>query len=92
VNVQELAVKGFLQKDRDAVLQAVALDPLAAASISLEAMEEMVDELFEAHARWVDGYAWRLPSTRARPRRPQPPHAGGETGPKEARDREPSSV
>jgi alpha-galactosidase len=93
VNVQELAVKGFLQQDRDAILQAVALDPLAAASISLEAMEEMVDELFDAHVRWVDGYAWRLPSTRARRRRPQPPpHAGGETGAKEARDREPSRV
>jgi alpha-galactosidase len=70
VNVQELAVTGFLRQDRDAVLQAVALDPLAAASISLEAMEAMVDELFDAHARWVEGYAWRLPSTRARNGRP----------------------
>ena len=33
VNVQELAVQGFVGKDRDAVLQACAIDPLATTSV-----------------------------------------------------------
>jgi len=68
----------------------------AAALISLEAMESVADELFDAHARWVEGYAWRLPSTRARNGRPQPPRAppraGDETRAKEVRGRESSSI
>jgi len=59
-------------------------------------MESVADELSDAHARWVEGYAWRLPSTRARNGRPQPPsappRAGDETRAKEVRGRESSSV
>ncbi|HEX2325646.1 MAG TPA: alpha-galactosidase [Chloroflexota bacterium] len=64
VNVQELAVQGFLKRDRDAVLQACAVDPLASTSVRWEDLKPMVDELFDASARWVDGYAWTLPSSR----------------------------
>ena len=87
VNVQELAVKGFVNRDRDAIFQAVALDPLAAASISLEAMKEMVDELFNAHSRWVDGFEWHLPSTQRR--NPGRPSGNGAAHHKEAAVREP---
>ncbi len=59
VNVQELAVKGFLQRDRQAIHQACALDPLGAATTSLDDMRSMVNELFEANARWLDGWAAR---------------------------------
>ena len=55
-NVQELAVKGFLQRDRAAVHQACLVDPLASASVSLADIRKMVDELFEANARWLDGW------------------------------------
>jgi alpha-galactosidase len=65
VNVQELAVEGFVKRDRDAVLQACAVDPLASTSVRWEDLKPMVDELFDASARWVDGYAWTLPSSRA---------------------------
>jgi alpha-galactosidase len=65
VNVQELAVQGFLTRDRDAVFQACAVDPLCAASVGLDDTKRMVDELFEAHTRWVEGYEWHLPSHRA---------------------------
>jgi alpha-galactosidase len=61
VNVQELAVQGFLRRDRDAVFQACALDPLASATVGLDDMRQMVDELFEANARWLDGFEPRLP-------------------------------
>jgi alpha-galactosidase/6-phospho-beta-glucosidase family protein len=56
VNVQELAVKGFLQRDRAAIHQACLVDPLASASVGLDDIRTMVDELFEANARWLDGW------------------------------------
>ncbi len=49
LNVVELAVQAALEERRDHVLQAVALDPNAAATLSLERMEAMVDELLTAH-------------------------------------------
>jgi alpha-galactosidase len=49
LNVVELAVRGALEERRDHVLQAVLLDPNAAASLSLTATEAMVDELLAAH-------------------------------------------
>jgi alpha-galactosidase/6-phospho-beta-glucosidase family protein len=57
--VQELAVQGFLQRDREAIFQACALDPLAGASAPIDAIRQMVDELFLANARWLDGYESR---------------------------------
>ena len=62
VNVQELAVQGFPRRDREAIHQACALDPLAAATTSLSDIRSMVDELFEANARWLDGWAARAPA------------------------------
>jgi alpha-galactosidase len=64
VNVQELAVKGFLERDREAIRQACTLDPLAAATTSLDDIRSMVDELFDANARWLDGWAARTPAAR----------------------------
>jgi alpha-galactosidase len=62
VNVQELAVKGFLRRDRQAIHQACLLDPLASASVGLDSIRAMVDELFEANARWLDGWEAAAPS------------------------------
>src|SRR5262249_4477425 len=63
VNVQELAVKSFLERDRDAAFQACALDPLAAATVGLDDLKRMTAELFEANARWLEGYESGLPSS-----------------------------
>jgi alpha-galactosidase len=49
LNVVELAVRAALEGRREYVLQAVALDPNAAATLSLEQMRAMVDELLAAH-------------------------------------------
>lgn len=49
LNVVELAVRAALEERRDHVLQAVALDPNAGATLSLEQMRAMVDELLAAH-------------------------------------------
>jgi alpha-galactosidase len=49
LNVVELAVRAALEERRDHVLQAVTLDPNAAATLSLEQMRAMVAELLAAH-------------------------------------------
>lgn len=53
ISVHELAIKALLERDRGAVYQAVALDPLTAAVCSLEEVWEMVDELFQAESEWL---------------------------------------
>jgi alpha-galactosidase len=49
LNVVEMTVRAALEESRAHVLQAVALDPNAAATLSLAQMEAMVDELLAAH-------------------------------------------
>jgi len=49
----ELAVKGALEGDRQAVEQAVALDPMTAAACTLDQIHDMVEELFEADAPYL---------------------------------------
>jgi alpha-galactosidase len=49
LNVVEMTVGAALEESRAHVLQAVALDPNAAATLSLAQMQAMVDELLAAH-------------------------------------------
>lgn len=49
VNVAELTMRAALEESRDHVLQAVMLDPNAAATLTIESMTTMVDELIDAH-------------------------------------------
>jgi alpha-galactosidase len=49
LNVVELAVRAALEEDCAHVMHAVMLDPNAAATLSLDQMERMVDELLAAH-------------------------------------------
>ena len=53
VRSQELAVKAALEGDRDALYQAVMLDPLTSAVLSLQETREMVDEMLEAEKQWL---------------------------------------
>ncbi|MEM2129756.1 MAG: alpha-glucosidase/alpha-galactosidase [Candidatus Bathyarchaeia archaeon] len=53
INVQELAVKAALEKDRVAALQAVMFDPLTSAMLTPREIEKMVDEMFDAEAQWL---------------------------------------
>ena len=48
LNVQELAVKGFIEQDRELIYRAVQLDPLTASQLTLPEIRQMVDEMFEA--------------------------------------------
>ena len=49
LNVVELTVRAALEQRRDHVYQAVLLDPNAAATLTVDEIRAMVDELIEAH-------------------------------------------
>ena len=51
--VQELAVKGFAQQDREYIHRAVQLDPLTASKLTLPEIREMVNEMFEADKEYI---------------------------------------
>ncbi len=51
--VQELAVKGFVEKNREYIYQALQVDPLTAALVPLPQIREMTDEMFAADAQYM---------------------------------------
>ena len=53
IAVQELVVKGHLERDKEAIYHAMALDPLTAAVCSLDEIWQMTDEMFVANERWL---------------------------------------
>jgi len=53
VNLQELAVLGHIHRDKTLVKQAIKMDPLTAAVCSLEEIDNMVHELFDAQKEWL---------------------------------------
>lgn len=53
IAVQQLTVQAVLTGDREAVYQAVALDPLTAAVLTLDESRRLTDELFAASAPWL---------------------------------------
>ena len=57
IAVQELVVKGHLERDRGAIYQAMALDPLTAAVCSLDEIWKLTDEMFAANETWLTQFA-----------------------------------
>lgn len=53
IMVQKAAVEGALELDREKIYQAVLLDPNTASVCSPEEIRIMVDEMFEAEAKWL---------------------------------------
>lgn len=53
INVQELTVEASLTGNKDAIHYAVMMDPLTSAICTLPQIHAMVDELFEAEAKWL---------------------------------------
>lgn len=53
IAVQERAVTGALENDREAVHQAIALDPLTGAALTLDEAYEMTEELIEANEPYL---------------------------------------
>ncbi|WP_122088686.1 alpha-glucosidase/alpha-galactosidase [Halalkalicoccus subterraneus] len=53
ITVQQLTVKGALENDREAIQQAVKLDPLTAAELTLDEAHKMTEELIEANREYL---------------------------------------
>jgi len=53
MSVQELALQAAFTGDRRAVYQAVQLDALTGALLTLDEIGSMVDELFTAEQEWL---------------------------------------
>jgi alpha-galactosidase len=56
VTVQELTVRGVMEKDKTKLAQAVMLDPLTAAMLDLEETDKLVDALFKIDKPFLKGY------------------------------------
>ena len=54
--IESLVVEAAMEKSRDKVFQAVCMDPLCSAVCSLEEIQNMVDELFEANRAYLGDY------------------------------------
>ncbi len=48
LNLQELAVKGFVERNREYIYRAVQMDPLTSSVLTLPEIRQMADELFTA--------------------------------------------
>ena len=58
LTVQELTVEGVLSGDRDAVYQAIMMDPQASAQLTLAAMSHLLDDLLDGY-RDLPPLSWR---------------------------------
>jgi alpha-galactosidase len=56
ISVQELAVRGIVEKDKNKIFQAILLDPLTSAILTIDETREMVDELFKVDKKFLKGY------------------------------------
>ena len=56
ISVQELAVRGIMEKDKTKILQAVLLDPLTSAVLTIDEIKEMVDNMFKAEKKYMKEY------------------------------------
>ncbi len=56
INVQELAVKGIVEKDKTKIFQSILLDPLTSAILTIDETQRMVDEMFQAEKEYLKGF------------------------------------
>ena len=56
ISVQEMAVRGIVEKDKNKIFQAILLDPLTSAILTIDETREMVDELFKVDKKFLKGY------------------------------------
>ena len=57
--VYELCVRGILNKDREAIIHAMMLDPLSAAVCTPAEIRAMAEELFSAERRYLPEWCRR---------------------------------
>jgi alpha-galactosidase len=56
ISVQEMAVRGIVEKDKNKIFQAILLDPLTSAILTIDETREMVEELFKVDKKFLKGY------------------------------------
>lgn len=59
ISVHELAVRAAIAKDPEMIFQAIALDPLTAAVLSLQEIRDMTKEMLLAQEKYLPGYKVR---------------------------------
>lgn len=64
--IYELAVEGALENDRTKIHQAVKLDPLTGAKLTLDEIHEMVEELIDANETYLPDLEWQSEESRMR--------------------------
>ena len=52
INLQDLAVKGIVEKDKTKIFQSILLDPLTSAILTIDETQRMVDEMFQAEKEY----------------------------------------
>jgi alpha-galactosidase len=56
INVQALTVEAALTRNREYIYQAAMLDPHTAAELDIDQIRNLVDDLIEAHGKWLPSY------------------------------------
>ena len=56
INLQELAVRGIVEKDKTKIFQSILLDPLTSAILTIDETRQMVDEMFKAETEYLKGF------------------------------------
>ena len=56
INVHELGALAAVEKDKELAFQAILLDPLTSALLTIDETRRMVDEMFKAEARYLTGF------------------------------------
>jgi alpha-galactosidase len=56
VSVQELAVRGIVEKDKTKIFQSILLDPLTGAMLTIDKTRQMVDDMFQGDKPYLTGY------------------------------------
>jgi len=56
IHVQELAVRGIVEKDKTKIFHSILLDPLTGALLTIDETKQLVDELFREEKQYTKGY------------------------------------
>ena len=54
---EELAVQGLIERNRRKIFHAILFDPLTSAVLSMQEIQDMVDEMFEANKDYLKGFS-----------------------------------
>jgi alpha-galactosidase len=54
--VQELAVRGIVEKDKTKIFYSILLDPLTSALLTIDETRQLVDEMFREEKQYTLGY------------------------------------